>query len=125
MAIWGGKYGYVAVEIGGVPTRVKFAEWTLSIDGDDPETTNFESAGFYEDVEGIHNGTLTLNGPWDVGTMPITRGLQYIFHLGVGTGVEIPVPARVKTIAPSQKVRGKSEVSVTAKTNGTFTPSIT
>jgi hypothetical protein len=122
--VWGGKYG--SVSVGAVnPVLFPFGEWTVAMDGDDPDTTNFISGGCAENIDGIHEGTITLRGPWKVGAMPLVRGNLYTFNLGVGGGVTIPVPARVKTITPSQKVRGKSEVEVTAKTCGVFTPAIT
>jgi hypothetical protein len=119
--IYGGKFGYVSLGAG-LPALMNFAEWTLAFDGDDPDATNFLSGGCSENVEGIHDGTITLNGPLNTGNVGLTRGGVYVFNLGVGPGYFFSVTARVKTITPSQKVRGKGEISVTAKTTGVFVP---
>jgi hypothetical protein len=119
-----GKRGWVAVGTTSA-LRYKFSDWSLTIDGDDPDCTNFESGGATENIDGIDDGSLRLTGPWDVGNMPLQRGTVYTFHLGVMTGFEFVINARVKTITPSQKVRGKAEIEVTAKTTGPFVAAVT
>jgi hypothetical protein len=119
--IFGGKFGYVSLGAG-LPAFMNFADWTLSFDGDDPDATNFLSGGCDENVEGIDGGTLNMSGPLNTGNVGLQRGKVYVFNLGVGPGYFFSISARVKTLAPSQKVRGKGELQVTAKTTGPFVP---
>jgi hypothetical protein len=123
MAIWGGKYGYVAVGAPS-PVRYRFGRWSFAMDGDDPEVTNFESGGAYEDVDGIDKGTLDISGPYDAGNMPLQRGLIFSFTLGVGPGFGFTVLARVKNITPSQDVKGKAELKITCTVQGPFVPAV-
>jgi hypothetical protein len=119
--IFGGKFGYVA-QGAPSPVRYKFGRWSYSMDGDDPEATNFESEGCYEDVEGIHKGTVDISGPYDAGNMPLARGVIYPFTLGVGPGFGFSVLGRVKNITPSQDIKGKAELKITVTQQGPFIP---
>lgn len=124
MAFYSGKRGYVGLGTTSV-ARYKFKTWSLSMDGDDPDVSNFESGECVENIDGMNDATIELDGPYDVGGMPLTRGGVYTFHLGISSGIEFVVTARVKTIVPKNDARGKPELRVTAKTTGPFTPAIT
>lgn len=117
----GGKNGSVAV--GGVD--YPFGKWSDEMDGDDPEVTNFSSGGCYEDVEGIHRSTITLEGPYAPGSMPLVRGTVYTFTLRVSNSVTFTASARVKSIGPSQDVKDAARLRVVCRRTGAFTPAIT
>lgn len=121
MAVWSGKYG--SVSVGTVsPVVHKFQRWSYSIDGDDPETTNFTSEGCYEDVDGINKGTIDISGLLDTGSVGLERGVVYTWNLGVGGGYGFAVSGRLKSITPSQDIKGKSELKLTVTQQGPFTP---
>jgi hypothetical protein len=121
MAVMSGKFG--SVTVGTVsPVTHKFQRWSYSIDGDDPETTNFTSGGAYEDVAGIDKGTIDINGLLDTGNVGLQRGEIYTWNLGVGGGYGFTVLGRLKNITPSQDVKGKGELKLTVTQQGPFTP---
>lgn len=115
-----GKEGSVAV--GGVDYA--FGKWSLDIDGDLPDVTNFTSGGCDENVAGIDGATVSLEGPFKPGFMPLARGTVYVFTLRVSATATFSISARVKTISPSTDVKDAARIKVTAKSTGVFTPSI-
>ena len=116
-----GKFGFVSVGTTS-PVEHKFQRWSYSIDGDDPESTNFTSGGCYEDLEGVHKGTIDINGLLDTGNVGLQRGQVYTWNLGVGPGYAFAVLGRLKSIVPSQDIKGKSELKLTVTQQGPFTP---
>lgn len=70
--------------------------------------------------------TLSIDGPYDQGNMPLVCGIQYIFHLGFDstTGVELAVVAQVDEITPSNDAEGAPNVTITAQSTGAFSASI-
>jgi hypothetical protein len=120
MSFASGKDG--AVLVGSTPYA--FGKWDLDINTKAVPTNNFTSQGFNDNVAGFTGGTITLQGPWDIGSMPLTSGTVYTFNLNNGI-TTIPVPARVTNIKPSNDAEGTPTVSVTAVSKGVFTPSIT
>lgn len=121
MARLSGKSGSIA--LGG--TNYDFGKWELEFDGDDPEVTNFSSGGCYENLAGIDKSTITADGPYNAGNMPLTRGVVYTFLLRASNAVTWTVAARVKSIKPVTDVKDAVRLSITAVSTGVFTPSIT
>ncbi len=115
-----GKDGSVAV--GGVDYA--FGKWSADIGGDLPDVTNFQSGGCRENVAGVDECDINLEGPFKPGSMPLTRGTVYTFTLRVSISQTFSVPARVKTISPSTDVKDAARLKVMAQSTGVFTPSI-
>lgn len=120
MAFKSGFSGYVLVG----STAYTFGKWKLAMKGGTPKTTNFTSGGYRTLVPGIIEGTITLSGPWNVGSTPLAVNSSYVFHLGLDTGVELVVTAQVSSIEPDNDVEGTPQVSVTAESNGAFVAAI-
>lgn len=120
MANKSGTTGYVMVG----STPYAFGKWKSGMKGGAPKTTNFTTGGFQTVVPGVVESTITLSGPWNVGSMPLAINGVYVFHLGLDTGVELVVTAQVSGIEPENDVEGTPSVSVTATSTGSFTAAI-
>lgn len=121
MAFYAGKDGSVTV---GAATW-KLSEWTLDIETDILDTTNFESGGKRENIEGLTKATITGKGPYDAGAMALTSGASVEWVLTVGGLITFTVTARTGKMKVSTNVEGKAELEVNAESNGTFTAAIT
>jgi hypothetical protein len=115
-----GKTGYTKLGSAIYP----FGKWKFSIKAGSPKVTNFTSLGFQALVGGVISGTVTLSGPWNVGSTPVAANGVYVFHLGLDTGIELVVTAQVTAIDPENDVEGTPQVSVTAESTGPFTAAI-
>lgn len=115
-----GVTGYVAVGAAIYP----FGKWKSAMKGGTPKTTNFTTGGYQTVVPGVVESTITLSGPWNVGSMPLAINGVYVFHLGVDAGIELLVTAQVSGLEPDNDVEGTPSVSVTATSTGAFTAAI-
>lgn len=116
----GGPSGSVLV--GGV--AYAFGRWRFSIKGGLPRVNNFTSA-FQQLVAGLTSGTITLEGPYDGGNMPLAILTSYVFTLKYSNAITLAATALVGEINPSQDIEDAGRISVTAETSGTFTAAIT
>lgn len=116
----GGPSG--SVLIGGVPYA--FGKWRCPIKTGLPRVNNFTSA-FQQLVAGLTSGTITLDGPYDGGNMPLTSGQSYEFTLKFSNAISLTLTALVGEIVPSQDIEDAARISITAESSGTFTASIT
>lgn len=116
-----GKTGSVLV--GGV--AYAFGKWKLSMKTGLPKVTNFNTGGYQLLVSGITSGTITLEGPYNQGNMPVTCGNSYAFTLTWAPTITIAVTAFVESIEASDDVEGAGHVVVTAQSSGSFTAAIT
>jgi hypothetical protein len=116
----GGPSGSVLV--GGV--AYAFGKWRFSMKTGLPRVNNFTSA-YQLLVAGLTSGTLTLDGPYDGGNMPLTSGTSYAFTLRFSGAISLLVTALVGEIGPSQDIEDAARVTVTAESNGSFTAAIT
>lgn len=111
-----------AVLVGGV--AYAFGKWRISQKSALPKVNNFTS-GFQQLVAGLLSATITVEGPYNAGAMPLTAGTAYSLTLRTVVGVDILVPiAYVESIDPSQDIEDASRVSVTFQSSGTFTYAI-
>jgi hypothetical protein len=121
MAFYSGKNGSVAVG----NTTYKFSDWSLNMDGNLPNVTNFSSSGCRENLDGINEADITLSGPYDAGNMAFARNTVYTLVLTVGSSITFSVPARSKGLNVTQKVEDAGRISATFQSTGTFTAAIT
>src|SRR6185437_7116347 len=92
-----GKNGYVNVE--GV--AYSFGKWRCPMTAGTPKVFNFNGGGFEQYVSGLIGAKVTLEGPWDVGNMPLVVGNTYTFTLGVSVSVFLTVAGIVNSVEPS------------------------
>lgn len=116
----GGPEGSVLV--GGV--AYAFGKWRCPIRTGLPKVNNFTSA-FQQLVKGLTSATITLEGPYDGGNMPITSGNEYVFTLKFSALISITITARVGEINGSQDIEDAARISINAESHGTFTAAIT
>lgn len=116
----GGPSG--SVTIGGVPYA--FGKWRFSMKSGLPKVNNFTSA-YQLLVAGLLSGTLSLDGPYDGGNMPLAAGVSYAFVLKFSNAITLTVTCFVESIDPSQDIEDAARLSVTAQSSGTFTAAIT
>lgn len=112
-----------AVYLGGVSPEIPFQKWGLSIKTGLPKVNNFTSA-FQLLVAGITSGTITADGPYNQGNMPIASGKEYSFQLDWYPGIHIMVSAFVESLDLDNDVEGAPRVRITAQSTGAFTLSI-
>lgn len=107
-------------------TARKFDSFTLTIDGDVVDTSNYLDAGFLSNIDGNSWVQAELDGPYDTGAMTYTRGAQLTWTFTVGGSVSFAVPMRLKTIKVTSKYKGTDPTRVTLSlvSNGSFTPAL-
>ena len=73
MPFYAGKTGYISVSptIGGVHVRQTLEEWSLELETEEVELTNFESYAFKSIIGGIRGGTVSGSGVYN-GVVPLT-----------------------------------------------------
>ena len=111
-----------ATTVGGV--TYAFGKWRLSFKSGLPKVNNFTSV-YQQLVVGLLSATLTLEGPYDGGNMPLTAGTSYVFVCKWSNAIILTVTALVESIDGSQDIEDAGRVTVTAQTSGSFTASIT
>lgn len=120
MGYLSGSKGFVTV--GGVP--YSFNKWKFPMKGGTPKVSNWTTGPYQAVVPGMIDGTITLSGPWNVGSTPLAVNGVYVFALGLDTGVSLGVTAQVNSIEPDNDQEGTPTVSVTAVSTGAFTAAI-
>lgn len=89
------------------------------------DTTNFDSTnGKRENIEGLGNAMLSLEGPYDQGVMAFTAGQTYAFTLNAGVSA-FAVTCRITDITPTVNVEGVAVLKIDAVSTGDFTPAST
>jgi hypothetical protein len=116
----GGPSGSVLV--GGV--AYAFGKWRISMKTGLPRVNNFTSA-YQQLVAGLTSATISIDGPYDGGNMPLTAGTSYAFTLRVNGAISLVVTALVGEINPSQDIEDAARISITAESNGSFTAAVT
>lgn len=100
-----------------------FGKWRFQMKSGLPKVNNFTSA-YQVLVAGLLSGTLTLEGPYDGGNMPLAAGTSYAFTLKFSNAITLTVTAFVEDITPSQDIEDAARISVTAQSTGSFTAAI-
>jgi hypothetical protein len=120
MAFLAGKSG--GITIGGATW--KLSEWAVDMQSEAVDVTNFESAGYVENIAGLTKATITAKGKFDSTLMGATAGTSYAFSLEASGSLAYAVTARITSIKLVTEVSKAVEVEVTAESNGSFTASI-
>lgn len=84
MAYYSGKSGFVTV----AATRIPLEEWTLELEVEEVDATNFESYGMNTIMSGIRGGTISASGPYESVT---DAGVLVTFQAGTVVSVELGV----------------------------------
>ena len=104
-------------------TEYNFGKWSVPIETALVPVNNFSSA-FQLLVAGLTKGGATIEGPWDVGNMPLTSGESYVFKFYVNVDVYVSFVALVGKITPSTDIEGAARVEVQLGSTGSFTAGI-
>lgn len=110
-----------SVLVGGV--AYSFGKWRFQMKAGLPRVNNF-TTGYQVLVAGLLSGTLTLEGPYDGGNMPLAAGTSYAFTLKFSNAITLSVTCYVEDITPSQDIEDAARISVTAQSTGSFTAAI-
>jgi hypothetical protein len=105
--------------------------WNVNPTAEELDITNFEGAGFADRISGIVDAEITVDADWDSAASNfanppnIVTGqtlLNVKLFLNDTTGAFWNFPSVLVTTTPvTAEVRGKVEVSFTAKSKGIFT----
>lgn len=115
-----GKLG--SILIGGVAYPLE--NWELTSSVEPIEVSNFTiPLGQEAYCAGLFGGTITCSGPLtslgspDAGIIAgrPTAGNYYVFTLGVGPGFAYTVTAMITEIVPSQDIKGRATLDITAQ----------
>ena len=104
----------------------KFAEFTLTVDGDVVDTSNYTDGGFLSNIDGNNWATIDLSGPYNTGVMTYTRGATATWVFTVGGAVAFSIPCRIKTWKVTSKYKGGDPTGLTLSlvSNGSFTATL-
>lgn len=126
MAFFNGKNG--SLTIGGVVYPME--EWSLDIEIEEVEVTNFMSGGFKQVMGGIAGGSVSASGPYN-GTSPITTtpngvtvgnigyGAIGQFDFGLAAGVGFSWPVLVTGVSIGQNVKEKATIEISGSLTNT------
>lgn len=116
-----GVTGFITVTPPG--TDFDFQKWGLSLKTGLPKVNNFSSA-FQILVAGLSSATITADGPYNEGNMPLVSGNYYAFALGWDAGISILVSGYIESLDLDNDVEAAPRVRITAQSSGSFTLSI-
>jgi hypothetical protein len=121
MAFASGPSG--AVLVGGVAYAL--GKWRMSQKAGLPKVNNFTSP-YQQLVAGLWSGTITVEGPYNAGSMPMAAGTSYALTLRFTAGVDLTcATAYCESIDPSQDIEDAARITITFQTSGAFTYSVT
>ncbi len=106
-------------------TAYSFKSWKLSMKNKLISRNNFTVGGYNRWIAGFQGATLTLQGPYNAGNMPLTCGASYTFTLQWSVSLSITVVAFVETLEPDDDAEDGPNISVTCQVSGVFTAAIT
>jgi hypothetical protein len=115
-----GKAG--AVLVGSVPYA--FGKWQYDMKTDTPAVNNFTSA-YRQLVSGLTQGTITTEGPYDNGNMPLTSGNTYTLTCQQTSGVNLTGTAILANIVSSQDIEDAARIKCVWEVTGAFTAAVT
>ncbi len=110
------------VLVGG--TAYSFKSWKLSMKNKLINRNNFTVGGYNRFITGFQGATLTLQGPYNAGNMPLVCGASYVFTLQWSVSLSIIIVCFVESLDPDDDAEDGPNVSVTAQASGTFTAAI-
>ncbi len=115
-----GKTG--AVLVGSI--QYAFGKWEYAMSTGTPKVTNFTGGGYRQIVSGITEGTITVEGPYDEGNMPLTSGNTYTLTLNWNNTISLTGTAILAKLTPSMDVEDAGRIKCVFEVNGTFTAAI-
>lgn len=84
MAYYAGKTGFVTVGA----TRIPLEEWSLELEVEEVDASNFESYGMNSIMSGMRGGTISASGPYE---SVADGGVLTTFQAGTVVSVELGV----------------------------------
>lgn len=85
--------------------------WSISVETDEVEVTNFQSSGQKALISGIQGGSVSSSGPYN--GVAITSGSIANFTFGVGTGATLgPFQVLITSVKIDTSVKEKATVEV-------------
>lgn len=130
MAYFAGKKGYITFSTppNGQPVMLPLEEWSLDLETEEVEFTNFESFGMKTLLGGIRGGTISGSGSYEsvacagmlsTFSTPATSGEVCLVELGIDRTGTIGFP--VKVILTSLTIGNNVKEKVTFEFEGTLT----
>ena len=119
MPYFQGKSSYISSNGAQMPT----SDWSLQWSCDAIDVTNMQSAGYNENIDGVHKAQISCSGPY-TGDFAIAPGDEVHWVIGCGIGIGFPsftVFARITDFSLKSSVRGAVEFDCSAESNGVFT----
>lgn len=119
MPFFNGKNGSLLID--GVTYPME--EWSLDIEIEEVEVTNFMSGGFKSLLGGIAGGSISASGPYN-GTIPFAptlagvlagnagQGALGTFTFGLGGGVSYSWPVLITGASVAQNVKEKATLEI-------------
>jgi hypothetical protein len=108
MPFYAGKGG--SISIGGASYPMD--TWSISVDVDEVEVTNFQSLGNKSLIAGVQGGSVSASGPYGGGT--ITAGTLANFTFGVGVGASLGTfQVLITSVKIDTSVKEKATIEVT------------
>lgn len=104
-----------------------FNGWRLNVDPGLKKFFAFGSA-FQRTLPGGFAASISADGPYNAGNMPLTPGVVYEAHLGFDTGIEFVVSARLGPVDYTNKIQAGGDpatISVTLESEGAFSINFT
>lgn len=128
MPFYSGKQGFLTV--GGVSYPME--EWSLDIEIEEVEVTNFQSGGFKSLLNGIAGGTFSATGPYN-GTQPFpftaagavaqnggssSNGITATFTFGIAPGLSVTHFVIITAASVKQNVKEKATIEISGSLTG-------
>lgn len=128
MAFFSGKLGWLAVNGLSYPME----EWSLDIEIEEVEVTNFQSGGFKSLMNGIAGGTFSASGPYN-GSQPFpftalgilgqtggytNNGLTAAMTFGLAQGISVTHWVIITSASTKQNVKEKATLEISGSLTG-------
>lgn len=121
------------VVIGGIAVASK--QWTVNVEADELETTNFESGGFHENIAGIRKLTFSIELDYNASLNLHEAGGGTVLAGSIISSIKLyinaPAAAQgpfwllsyafIKSVSPRADVKSTYSVTIQGNATGTFT----
>jgi hypothetical protein len=108
MPFYAGKGGSFSIGATAYPMDT----WSISVDTDEVEVTNFQSSGQKSLIAGVQGGSVSASGPWNGATITSGALAQFTFGVGVGVGIG-PYQVLITSVKIDTTVKEKATIEVT------------
>jgi hypothetical protein len=117
MPFYAGKGGFFTINNASFPMDT----WSISVDVDEVEVTNFQSQGFKSLIAGVQGGSVTASGPYNGSSIipgvlaAFTFGLSTIPQVSLSPPIQLGVfQALITSVKIDTSVKEKATIEVTA-----------